>query len=124
MDAVVLVKTTDLSTVAGYDGPKLSGKRLITGADWVRQDPDEKHLRLDARALVELDNGSKVVLKSVGVVELTPEVLKALSLTPGAKTGWDVVKTVVTFEVSGMMKIDCCKMLSCVDSEGLYGAAG
>lgn len=59
-------------------GPRLNGRVLPSGADWVLVGADGVG-RLDVRALVETDAGARIYVQYFGVLELNSAVVGALS---------------------------------------------
>ncbi len=60
-----------------FEGPRLRGKLLPSGADWLLIRPDEVAL-LDVRATFETDDGAFIYLQYHGVLEMSEQVAKAL----------------------------------------------
>lgn len=60
---------------------------FIHGADYIRQDPSGKHLRLDVHStLKDKDNGSLIKMSYTGIIELNQGIVAALTGAPEAKT--------------------------------------
>ena len=56
-----------------FEGPKMKGKVLPGGGDWIRMDPNRPNARIaDVRAVWETDDGAKIYLYYTGRI-ITPE---------------------------------------------------
>lgn len=53
--------------------PAIDAEWVGTGNDYIHNDPDGKHMRLNAHAVVKDKSGAHVYLHYTGVVEITPE---------------------------------------------------
>ncbi len=56
------------------------------GSDYIRQDPSQKHVRLDVNSLLKDKSGAMIKFDYSGVIELTPQTGMALTGAEGAKT--------------------------------------
>lgn len=61
-----------------FEGPRLRGKLLPSGADWLLLRPDGFGL-LDVRATFETDDGAFIYLSYYGILEFTEQVQAALA---------------------------------------------
>jgi hypothetical protein len=60
------------------EGPRLSGKLLASGGDWLLVD-HEGTGRLDVRGTLETDDGALIYIQYHGVIELNEKVVAALT---------------------------------------------
>ncbi len=60
-----------------FEGPKLKGKILRSGADWLLAD-DAGTSRLDVRITLETHDGARIYVQYLGVLEMNEKVQKAL----------------------------------------------
>ena len=59
----------------------------LHGSDFIRQDPDAKHVRLDVNSVIKDNKTSAVIgFKYTGIINVTPEVVKVLTAPADAKT--------------------------------------
>jgi hypothetical protein len=84
-------------TGGSFEGPKLSGTVLPSGADWLLVGTDGVG-RLDVRATFETDDGAHVYVQYHGVVSFNEEMMTALAA--GRETGFGdtYFMTAVRFE--------------------------
>ena len=61
-----------------FEGPRLKGKILPSGGDWLLIGPDGFG-RLDVRATFETDDGALVYMQYFGVLEMNEKVVAALA---------------------------------------------
>jgi len=59
---------------------------FIHGSDFIRQDPDGKHVRLDVNSVLKDKSGAIISYRYSGVIEVTPGVAAVLGGQEGAKT--------------------------------------
>lgn len=59
-----------------FEGPKLKGKILPSGGDWILLD-DNGVGRLDVRATFETDDGAQIYVQYFGIVVMNPEAAAA-----------------------------------------------
>lgn len=69
-----------------FEGPRLKGKILPSGGDWLLLRPDGMGL-LDVRATFETDDGAFIYLSYYGILEFTEQVQAALE--GGGSTEYD-----------------------------------
>jgi hypothetical protein len=69
-----------------FEGPKLRGKLLRSGADWLLAD-DSGGSRLDVRATFETHDGARIYVQYFGVLEFGEKVQQALAGGAGTDFG-------------------------------------
>ena len=82
--------------------PSIDAEFVGTGNDYIHNDPDGKHMRLDAHGLAKDKTGGTIYLHYTGVVNITPELGAVLSGDPEAKSTefGDVCRYAVPIESS------------------------
>ncbi|HEY2193388.1 MAG TPA: DUF3237 domain-containing protein [Actinomycetospora sp.] len=65
-------------TSGSVRGPRLNGTMTGAGADWILRGPDG-YGRVDARLTITTDDGAKIYLQYVGLLELTPAIVAVMS---------------------------------------------
>ena len=78
-------------------GPKLTGKFLQSGADWVRVRPDGV-FQLDVRATVETDDGAVIYVRYEGFIRGEAEVMGRLLAGEAVDPGEYYMRTSPFFE--------------------------
>ena len=82
-------------------GPRISGKLLPSGADWLLV--DESGLgRLDVRGTLETDDGAHIYIYYHGVLELNEKVVGALGRGEGTEFGDTYFMTQPRFETGDL----------------------
>jgi hypothetical protein len=66
-----------------FEGPRLKGKLLPSGADWLLLGPDGVG-RLDVRGTLETDDGARIYLQYHGILVMNEKIAK--SMAEGAET--------------------------------------
>ncbi|KAJ5329226.1 hypothetical protein N7452_009616 [Penicillium brevicompactum] len=72
--------TGTIETVEGFE-PRFTGK-IDFGADWLSFDPDQKHARIDMKAIATTDDGKKISFGYTGTIELNEAIMKIFSQAP------------------------------------------
>lgn len=72
--------TRQIHDVSGgwFEGPRLKGKILPSGADWLLIGPDGIG-RLDVRATFETDDGAHIYLQYEGILSLNEKIQRAMA---------------------------------------------
>ena len=65
-------------TGGSFEGPRMKGKLLASGADWILTGNDGVG-RLDVRAALETDDGARIYMQYYGVMVMNEQVTRALS---------------------------------------------
>ena len=65
-------------TGGSFEGPRLKGKVLASGGDWLLVGPDGVG-RLDVRATLETDDGAHIYVQYYGVIVMNDAVVRALA---------------------------------------------
>jgi len=73
-------------TGGSFEGPKLRGRILASGGDWLLIRP-EGFGRLDVRATLETDDGANIYLEYYGILEMSEGVNAALAGTGSTDYG-------------------------------------
>ncbi len=79
------------------NGPRLHGKLLASGADWLLMD-DRGTGRLDVRGTIETDDGALIYLQYHGVLEMNEKVATALAKGEATEFGDTYFMTQPRFE--------------------------
>lgn len=66
--------------------PSIDAEWAVQGADFIHNDPDGKHMRLNAHGAVKDKSGSAIYMNYTGVVNITPALGLILGGSPDAKT--------------------------------------
>ena len=67
--------------------PSIDAEWATAGADFIHNDPDGKHMRLDAHGAVkDKSSGGAIYMHYTGVVAITPALGLILSESPDAKS--------------------------------------
>ena len=85
--------------VAGgvVEGPRLRGKVLPSGGDWILVGPDGVG-RLDVRATFETDDGARIYVQYHGVLVFNEKVVSAMASGSGTEFGDTYFMTAPRFE--------------------------
>jgi len=59
---------------------------FLHGSDFIRQDPDGKHIRLDVNSVLKDKSGAIISYKYSGIIRLNPKIIAVLSGHKDAKT--------------------------------------
>ncbi len=59
---------------------------VLHGADFIRQDPSGKHIRLDVNSVLKDKSGALITYKYNGIVKLNPGIVAVLAGHEDAKT--------------------------------------
>ena len=86
-------------TGGDFDGPRLRGKVLPGGGDWLLLRPDGV-LELDLRITLETDDGALISMTSFGLRHGPPEVLAALARGESVDPSRYYFRTAPRFETS------------------------
>ncbi|EED19834.1 conserved hypothetical protein [Talaromyces stipitatus ATCC 10500] len=73
-----------LETVEGFE-PAFKAE-IFHGADWLSFDSDEKHARIDVKAVAQTEDGETINFPYHGVVTLDKDVLSIFNMEPTSKT--------------------------------------
>jgi hypothetical protein len=84
-------------TGGSFEGPRLRGKLLPSGGDWILIGPDG-YGRLDVRATFETHDGALLYLTYYGVIEMNEKVMAALGKGVPADYGDSYFMTAPRFE--------------------------
>src|SRR5262245_56964928 len=90
-----------IAPIAGgvFEGPRLRGKVLPGGGDWILLRPDGV-LELDVRITLETDDGALIFMASFGLRHGPPEVLAALARGETVDPSKYYFRTMPRFETS------------------------
>jgi hypothetical protein len=93
--------TRVVAPIAGgtFEGPRLRGKVLAGGGDWILLRPDGV-LELDLRITLETDDGALIYMSSFGLRHGPPEVLAALARGEPVDPSKYYFRTTPRFETS------------------------
>jgi hypothetical protein len=93
--------TRTIAPISGgmFEGPRLRGKVLPGGSDWILLRPDGV-LELDLRITLETDDGAMIYMSSFGLRHGPPEVLAALARGERVDPSKYYFRTVPRFETS------------------------
>ncbi|MEZ5557616.1 MAG: DUF3237 domain-containing protein [Pseudomonadales bacterium] len=80
-----------------FEGPRLRGRVLPPGADWVLVDATG-HGRVDVRVLFQTDDGANIYVTYTGVLELNEAAGRALAGGPETQFGDSYFVTQLRFE--------------------------
>ncbi len=80
-----------------FEGPKLAGRIIPPGADWVLVDATG-HGRIDVRLTLVTDDGANIYMYYTGVIELTPALTSAMAEGRETQFGDNYLVTHVRFE--------------------------
>ena len=80
-----------------FEGPKLRGEVLPSGADWIRAEPGGR-LRLDVRAALRTDDGAVIYVQYQGVRHGPPETIRRLDAGEAVDPSEYYFRTLLTFE--------------------------
>ncbi|KAJ9239473.1 hypothetical protein DTO207G8_918 [Paecilomyces variotii] len=72
--------TGTIETVDGFE-PRFAGK-IVFGADWLEFDPDQKHARVNMKAIATTDDSKEISFGYTGVIELNESVMKIFKQAP------------------------------------------
>lgn len=84
-------------TGGSFEGPKLRGKVLSSGGDWILFGPDGVG-RLDVRVTLETDDGARIYVQYYGINVMNEKVTKALEAGSGTEFGDNYFMTQPRFE--------------------------
>ena len=84
-----------------FEGPRLRGKVLPGGGDWLLTRPDGV-LELDLRITLETDDGALIYMTSSGLRHGPPEVLAALARGESVDPSKYYFRTAIRFETSAL----------------------
>lgn len=84
-------------TGGSFEGPRMRGKLLPSGGDWILIGPDG-YGRLDVRATFETHDGALVYLTYYGVIEMNDKIVAALGKGVAASYGDSYFMTSPRFE--------------------------
>ncbi|KAG2001025.1 hypothetical protein GB937_010589 [Aspergillus fischeri] len=76
--------TGTIETVEGFE-PQFKGK-VVFGADWLEFDPDQKHARINMKAIATTDDGKEISFGYTGIIELNEAVMKIFNQTPDSES--------------------------------------
>lgn len=80
-----------------FEGPRLRGRVLDNGADWMNIRPDQV-LTIDCRAALETDDGALIYMRYEGFRHGPPEVMASLARGESVETGEYYFRISATFE--------------------------
>ncbi|KAL9125856.1 MAG: hypothetical protein Q9217_005001 [Psora testacea] len=83
--AVVPMTGGSVKSEPGFS-PAIDATWAIQGTDYIHNDPNGKHMRLNAQQVVKDNSGSLIYLNYNGVVAITPELAAILDGNPNAKS--------------------------------------
>ena len=86
-------------TAGTFEGPRLRGKVLPSGDDWLLTRPDGV-LELDLRITLETDDGALIYMTSAGLRHGPPDVLTALARGESVDPSKYYFRTAIRFETS------------------------
>ncbi|KAJ8096593.1 hypothetical protein POJ06DRAFT_241250 [Lipomyces tetrasporus] len=72
--------TGSVETVEGFE-PKFTAK-VVFGADWLEFDPDQKHARINMKAVATTEEGKDISFGYTRIIELNEPVMKIFNQTP------------------------------------------
>ncbi|KAI9370400.1 hypothetical protein BJX61DRAFT_96107 [Aspergillus egyptiacus] len=72
--------TGTIETVEGFE-PQFKGK-VVFGADWLEFDPDQKHARINMKAVATTDEGKEISFGYTGVIDTNEAVMKIFNMAP------------------------------------------
>lgn len=84
-------------TGGSFEGPRMRGKLLPSGGDWMLVGPDG-HGRLDVRATFETHDGALIYVSYTGVAEINAKILAALGQGVPSSYGDSYFMTTPRFE--------------------------
>ncbi|GAB1214365.1 hypothetical protein ATERTT37_003527 [Aspergillus terreus] len=76
--------TGTIETVEGFE-PRFKGK-VVFGADWLEFDPDQKHARINMKAIATTDEGKEISFGYTGTIELNEAVMKIFNQAPDSES--------------------------------------
>lgn len=108
-------------TGGSFEGPRMRGKLLPSGGDWILVGPDG-HGRLDVRATLETHDGALVYLSYYGVIEMNEKIVAALGKGVPSSYGDSYFMTTPRFE-TGDARYAWLNRIVCVGSGARLAAA-
>ncbi|MDJ0851057.1 MAG: DUF3237 domain-containing protein [Myxococcota bacterium] len=84
-------------TGGDFEGPELRGRLLASGGDWALFGSDGVG-RLDVRATLETDDGARILMQYLGVLEMNDAVAGAVARGEGTDWGDNYFMTQPRFE--------------------------
>lgn len=82
-----------------FEGPRLKGEVLPSGADWIWVEPGGR-TRLDVRGLLKTDDGAHIYIQYVGRRHGPPEVMARLAAGEDVDPSEYYFRTIMTFETA------------------------